>query len=792
MKTIPLLISLAVLCLAPSRLAAAGGAGAHLFVADSGSGIIYEYAPDGTQSVFATGTGRPYGLAFDGAGNLYVANFDGGIYKIAPNGAGSTFDNLYNGPAGLAVDSASNVFVGVFGNGYIFEYTADGTQSTFGREPDHPEYFDYNYGRPVGLAFDSAGNLFASDQSYSLIYKGVPNTPFAHVAGEPWGLAFDSRGNLYVADSSDGYIYKFANVSGTLSSSYTTFATNLNYPTGLASDSADNLFVADYDAGDIYKFDTNGARAVFASGLLAPVAVAFAPANLPQVQFSASPTNGTAPVIVQFNAPNVDNLGNTITSWHWDFGDGSTGNGQKPTHTYTAGGDFLPHLVATNNNSAAVFGSGPLIAVSLPTVAFTATPTDGMNPLPVQFMSLSVDSSGATITSWNWDFDDGSTGAGQNPLHTYAVEGSFQPSLVATNNEGIEVIGSGPAIVTSPWGREASPTTYALYGVTVGNHRIVAVGDSNAIVTSADGADWSADSVATASSRLAGVTYGHGLFVASGDGGVILTSADGINWTQQTSGTTNGLWGVTYGNGLFVVAGDNGTIITSPDGVHWAEQTNGLANQLDSVAFNNGQFVATGYEGAAVTSPDGTNWTSHYSGADAELWGVAAGNGQFVAVGDYGEIVTSTDGTNWNWQNTGVDDALHGVAFGNGHFVAVGDSGTLLLSTDGMNWMSDNAGGDDTLYGVSYFSNGSFVIVGDNGVILFNQPPRLGMIQRPTTGQIEFNLTGLDGFTAIIEATPTLSPADWQPVATNIISQGIVTFSDFTTHGSMYYRALVQ
>jgi hypothetical protein len=51
------------------------------------AGIIYEFAPDGTRTVFGTTPGQTFGLAFDGAGNLYAADaFDVTIYKFAPDG----------------------------------------------------------------------------------------------------------------------------------------------------------------------------------------------------------------------------------------------------------------------------------------------------------------------------------------------------------------------------------------------------------------------------------------------------------------------------------------------------------------------------------------------------------------------------------------------------------------------------------------------------------------------------------------------------------------------------------
>jgi len=94
---------------------------------------------------------------------------------------------------------------------------------------------------------------------------------------------------------------------------------------------------------------------------------AVTPTATPSIEFTASPTNGIPPQTVQFTAPGVDDEGNTISQWKWNFGDGAQFQGAaNPTHTYTNEGPFTPTLIAINNNGATIIGSGPAIAVIYP------------------------------------------------------------------------------------------------------------------------------------------------------------------------------------------------------------------------------------------------------------------------------------------------------------------------------------------------------------------------------------------------------------------------------------------
>ena len=71
-----------------------------------------------------------------------------------------------------------------------------------------------------------------------------------------------------------------------------------------------------------------------------------------------------------------------------------------------------------------------------PVAHFYASPTSGVAPLTVNF----TDQSKGQITSWSWDFGDGSTSTEQNPSHTYTDSGKYTVSLTVTGPVGSEMI----------------------------------------------------------------------------------------------------------------------------------------------------------------------------------------------------------------------------------------------------------------------------------------------------------------------------------------------------------------
>jgi hypothetical protein len=74
--------------------------------------------------------------------------------------------------------------------------------------------------------------------------------------------------------------------------------------------------------------------------------------SAPQAVISAAPTTGTAPLAVSFSGMNSTDQGGTITSYAWNFGDGSTASGISAPHTYGSAGTFQASLTVADNLGA--------------------------------------------------------------------------------------------------------------------------------------------------------------------------------------------------------------------------------------------------------------------------------------------------------------------------------------------------------------------------------------------------------------------------------------------------------
>jgi sugar lactone lactonase YvrE len=190
----------------------------------------------------------PIGLAFDAAGNLYVADYSNqAVRKVTPGGGISTLagtgivgysgDNgpasqaQLNGPAGIAVDASGNVYVADSGNHVVRLVTPQGIISTFAgngiatSSGDGGPATSASLAIPADIAIDSKGNVYIVDASAnqvrmvnsSLVISTIAGTGTPGYSGDggsgskaqfnnSFAIKLDASGNIYLADRANNVI----------------------------------------------------------------------------------------------------------------------------------------------------------------------------------------------------------------------------------------------------------------------------------------------------------------------------------------------------------------------------------------------------------------------------------------------------------------------------------------------------------------------------------------------------------------------------------------------------------
>jgi PKD repeat protein len=139
----------------------------------------------------------------------------------------------------------------------------------------------------------------------------------------------------------------------------------------------------------------------------------------------------------------VGTSGNPLT-YTWDFGDGSTGVGVNPTHTYAEPGVY--DITLTVEDGFLPDTGDTFVIVTQTPVANPGGPYSGVVGSPVSFDgSASVASLPGEQLGYVWDFGDGSTGVGVTPAHTYAAPGNYTVTLTVDDGFGL----SEPAITNA-------------------------------------------------------------------------------------------------------------------------------------------------------------------------------------------------------------------------------------------------------------------------------------------------------------------------------------------------------
>lgn len=308
-----------------------------LYIADLGNNRVRRVSPAGAIDTYAGRNGQgssgdggpatsaqmlsPRNLAFDSAGNLYIAEFAGHrIRKVTPDGTITSFAG--NGiagfrgdggpataaqlafPAGLAFDGNGNLYIADSGNERIRQVLPTGDIVTFLGGSNTVTLLT-----PFALAVDTAGDLLVVDSTSAVheftvagkwvAFAGTNEPGFSGDGGkataaqlaQPLDLSIDLNGNLYIADqrrvrkvNPQGLI---ATVAGAdylygIGDGGPATSAELYLPSAVALDSAGDLYIADTGTNRIRQVSPSGAiTTVAGTGLAAPGGEATAAVTTP-------------------------------------------------------------------------------------------------------------------------------------------------------------------------------------------------------------------------------------------------------------------------------------------------------------------------------------------------------------------------------------------------------------------------------------------------------------------------------------------------------------------------------
>ncbi|MGB1388236.1 MAG: PKD domain-containing protein [Paracoccaceae bacterium] len=157
----------------------------------------------------------------------------------------------------------------------------------------------------------------------------------------------------------------------------------------------------------------------------------------PEPRFTIPPRPLAVSELGTLDASGSTDADGQIISYLWNFGDGAMAEGQIVNYAWTKPGIYRITLTVVDDS-----GTASARQVAVQDVRIDAAPV--ANAGADQYVTASevtfdgggsLDTDGR-ITSWTWDFGDGTTASGQNVTHAYQSPGVYEVALVVVDDSG--------------------------------------------------------------------------------------------------------------------------------------------------------------------------------------------------------------------------------------------------------------------------------------------------------------------------------------------------------------------
>jgi gliding motility-associated-like protein len=153
----------------------------------------------------------------------------------------------------------------------------------------------------------------------------------------------------------------------------------------------------------------------------------------PDVSFSAGPLVGCQPLLVRFTNESGISSGNSISSYHWEFGNGANSQSVNPSYWYLDPGQFTVTLSAVSDKGcdSSVTYTNYITVHPKPVADFAYSP-----PFPTSVQSeIFIEDRSQGATEWNYLISDGSVYTIPTYFHTLPSDTGIYTMLQVVRNQ---------------------------------------------------------------------------------------------------------------------------------------------------------------------------------------------------------------------------------------------------------------------------------------------------------------------------------------------------------------------
>ncbi len=141
---------------------------------------------------------------------------------------------------------------------------------------------------------------------------------------------------------------------------------------------------------------------------------------------------------VQFDGSASSDEDGVITAYHWEFGDGYTGEGPQPVHVFANPGVYTVTLTVTDDSETSTESTSDQMQVIVNHLPIADA---GPDVIGAPGVDLTFDGSGSfdpdgSVESYEWEFGDGESGTGVSAMHAFKNPGKYTVLLTVRDNTG--------------------------------------------------------------------------------------------------------------------------------------------------------------------------------------------------------------------------------------------------------------------------------------------------------------------------------------------------------------------